>query len=127
MKIESLRLRNFKAFQEVELNDLPGFCVFVGANGSGKSTIFSVFGFLRDAMASNVNTALAKLGGSRGFREVRSRNAEGPIEIELKFREKPDTPLTTYFLQINERQGKAYVDRKFSNTAGGAAENPGIS
>ncbi len=124
MKIESLRLRNFKAFQDVELNDLPGFCVFVGANGSGKSTIFSVFGFLRDAMASNVNTALAKLGGSRGFREVRSRNAEGPIEIELKFREKPDSPLTTYFLQINERLGKAYVEQEILKYRRGSSGKP---
>ena len=95
MKIESIRLKNFKAFRDAELIDLPDFCVFVGANGTGKSTIFSVFGFLKDAITSNVNTALAKLGGSRGFSEVRSRNASGPIEIELKFREKSDMPLTT--------------------------------
>lgn len=124
MKIESLRLKNFKAFQDVELKNLPGFCVFVGANGSGKSTIFNVFGFLRDAMASNVNTALAKLGGNRGFREVRSRNAEGPIEIELKFRDKPDTPLTTYFLQINERQGKAYVEQEILKYRRGSSGKP---
>ena len=69
MKIESIRLKNFKAFKDAELNDLPNFCVFVGANGTGKSTIFSVFGFLKDAITSNVNTALAKLGGqSRVFR-----------------------------------------------------------
>ncbi len=96
MKIEAIRLLNFKAFREIELVSLPNFCVFVGANGTGKSTIFSVFGFLRDAMTSNVNTALMRLGGSRGFYEVRSRNAEGPIEIELKFREKDDSPLITY-------------------------------
>lgn len=124
MKIESLRLKNFKAFQDVELKNLPGFCVFVGANGSGKSTIFNVFGFLRDAMAGNVNTALAKLGGNRGFREVRSRNAEGPIEIELKFRDKPNTPLTTYFLQINERQGKAYVEQEILKYRRGRSGKP---
>lgn len=109
MKIESLRLKNFKAFQDTELKDIPNFCVIVGANGSGKSTIFSVFAFLRDALASNVNTALARLGGSRGFSEVRSRNSSGPIEIELKFREKSGSPLITYSLQINEENGKAFV------------------
>lgn len=109
MKIESLRLKNFKAFQDTELKDIPNFCVIVGANGSGKSTIFSVFAFLRDALASNVNTALARLGGSRGFSEVRSRNSNGPIEIELKFREKSGSPLITYSLQINEENGKAFV------------------
>lgn len=46
MKIESIRLKNFKAFEDAELTDLPNFCVVVGANGTGKSTIFSMFGFL---------------------------------------------------------------------------------
>ena len=112
MKIESIRLKNFKSFKDADLSDLPNLCIIVGANGTGKSTAFQVFQFLRDAMASNVNAALARLGGSRGFKEVRSRNSHGPIEIELKFRARPDNPLTTYFLQINEKQGKALVERE---------------
>ena len=124
MKIESIRLTNFKTFKEIEIAELPNFCVFVGANGTGKSTIFSVFGFLRDAMSSNVTAALAKLGGSRGFREVRSRGTEGPIEIELKFRDKPDTPLTTYFLQIDEEKGKPYVAREVLKYRRGSSGQP---
>jgi predicted ATPase len=124
MKIESIRLKNFKAFQDVEISNLPNFCVFVGANGTGKSTLFSVFDFLRDAMTSNVNTALAKLGGSRGFQEVRSRNSSGPIEIELKFRDKPDTPLITYSLQINEENNRAYVEREILKYRRGSRGQP---
>jgi len=124
MKIESIRLKNFKAFKDAEFSNLPSFCVFVGANGTGKSTIFSVFGFLRDAMISNVNTAMAKLGGSRGFQEVRSRDAKGPIEIELKFRDNVDTPLTTYFLQINEKKGKVYVQREILKYRRGSSGQP---
>ena len=41
MKIETIRLRNFKAFREVNLTDLPGFLVVVGANGTGKTTRLS--------------------------------------------------------------------------------------
>jgi len=124
MKIESIRLKNFKSFQDAELSDLPNFCVIVGANGTGKSTIFQIFGFLRDAMTSNVNAALARLGGSRGFNEVRSRNAGGSIEIELKFRTKPDSPLTTYFLEINEKQGKAVVEREILKYRRGSSGQP---
>ena len=112
MKIESIRLKNFKAFQDSKLSDLPNFCVIVGANGSGKSTIFQLFDFLNNAITSNINVALAKLGGSRGIKEVRSRNSQGPIEIELKFRTKPEAPLITYFLQINEKKGRAIVERE---------------
>lgn len=124
MKIESIRLKNFKAFRDTELTDIPNFCVFVGANGTGKSTIFSMFGFLRDAMTSNVNAALMRLGGSRGLREVRSRNSVGPIEIELKFRDKDDSPLTTYMLQINEAKGKAYVEREILRYRRGSSGQP---
>ena len=124
MKIEGIRFKNFKAFKDAELKDLPSLCVFVGANGTGKSTIFSAFGFLRDAMSSNVNVALEKLGGSRGFREVRSRNAGGSIEIEIKFRDKSDTPLTTYFLQIGEKDGRAFVEREVLKYRRGSGGQP---
>jgi predicted ATPase len=114
MKIESIRLRNFKAFRNAELRDVPNLCVLVGANGSGKSTLFNVFGFLREAMTTNVTTALAKLGGGRGFQEVRSRLPEGDgnIEIELKFRVNTNSPLATYLLSIGERDGAPIVARE---------------
>ncbi len=112
MKIESIRLKNFKAFKDTELVDIPRFCVFIGPNGSGKSTLFSLFGFLKDALASNVNAALMKLGGSRGFQEVRSRDSDGPIEIELKFRSKSTGPLITYTLTINEEDARPIVERE---------------
>ena len=69
MQITQIKLKNFRSFQDVEIRDIPHFAVLVGANGTGKSTLFSVFGFLKDAMISNVTTALAKMGGSRGFKE----------------------------------------------------------
>ncbi|MDR1535861.1 MAG: AAA family ATPase [Planctomycetota bacterium] len=124
MKIESLSLRNFKALKEVEMKNIPPFCVIIGANGSGKSTIFSLFAFLRNALSGNVNTALSVLGGSRGFREVRSRETQGPIRIEIKFREKPDSPLVTYTLQINEENGMAYVEREILQYRRGSGGQP---
>ncbi len=125
MHIESIRLKNFKSFKEMEINNLPKFCVFVGANGSGKSTIFSVFEFLKRAMSSNINAALANLGGSRGFAEVRSRNQSGSIEIEIKFREHPHSPLITYFLEIDQAdQRKAYVKREILKYRRGSGGQP---
>jgi predicted ATPase len=114
MRVESIRLKNFRAFRDVHMRDIPGFCALIGANGTGKSTLFSVFSFLRDAMTTNVTEALGRLGGSRGFQEVRSRNSEGPIEIELQIRaalgEQPT--LITYFLQLAEEAGRPIVERE---------------
>jgi len=94
------------------MKDIPRMCVIVGANGTGKSTIFGVFGFLKDALEADVHSALARHGGSRGFRDVRSRGAKGPIEIELKFRIDDDQPLTTYQLSIDEVDGRPVVARE---------------
>jgi len=114
-RVESIRLKNFRAFRDVHMRDIPGFCVLVGANGTGKSTLFTVFAFLRDAMTTNVSAALGRLGGSRGIQEVRSRGCMGPIEIELKIRAdlgRPRPSLITYFLQLGEDNGRPVVERE---------------
>ncbi len=109
MKIESISLKNFRAFKDVTIENLPAMSVFVGANGSGKTTLFDVFGFLRDALIHNVRQALARRGG---FKEVVSRNTDGPIEIELKFRSKPSDPRVTYSLTISLLDNMPVVERE---------------
>ena len=113
MQIEQIRLKNFCAFKDITMRDIPKFAVIIGENGTGKSSLFSVFGFLKEAMISNVTTALTKLGGSRRFKEVRSRNTNGPIEIEIKFRPETRGRLITYTLSISEEDdGKPFVERE---------------
>jgi predicted ATPase len=112
MRLESLKLKNFKAFRDAEMRNIPRLCVIVGANGVGKSTLFKVFAFLKDAMESNIRTALAKHGGGRGFEEVRSRGASGNIEIELKFRVSDDKPLITYSLSLGCENGIPFVAKE---------------
>ena len=70
MRIESIKLTDFKTFQNTEISGMASFCVFIGANGSGKSTLFDVFGFLKDALTNNIRMALQVRGG---FKEVVSR------------------------------------------------------
>ena len=126
MQIEHVSLRNFKTFQSSELREIPSFCVLVGPNGSGKSTLFNLFGFLQDAMASNVQVALARLGGNRGFEEVCSRGQDGNIEIELKFRRRPSEPLITYHLCVgwDRAERKAYVEREVLKYRRGSKGRP---
>lgn len=112
MHIESLKLHNFKAFQNAELRDIPRFCVVVGANGSGKSSLFGVFGFLRDCLKHNVRQALDMRGK---FGEVISRGHEGEtISIEVKFRMPLGSAnrLVTYSLEIAEDNGRPVVRRE---------------
>ena len=113
MKIESIRLKNFKVFQNVEIKEIPAFCVIVGANGSGKSTLFDVFHFLKDCLQFNVTTALRARGG---FREVVSReHQEELVEIEIQFRMEINNRdrLVTYLLEISQdEKGNGLVERE---------------
>jgi predicted ATPase len=127
MRIESIRLKNFRAFRDVHMRDIPGFCVLIGANGTGKSTLFSVFSFLRDAMTTNVTAALGRLGGSRGIQEVRSRDSDGAIEIELKIRAdlgRAQPSLITYSLKLAEEGGRPVVEREILKYRRGSGGQP---
>ena len=97
MQIESLRIRNFRVFQNVSVKKIPPMAVFMGQNGAGKTTFFDIFGFLHDCLSSNVRSALAKRGG---FQEVVSRDQTGNLAFEIKFRPSPGEPEMTYELTI---------------------------
>lgn len=97
MQIESFRIRNFRVFNDVFVENIPQMAVFVGQNGVGKTTFFDAFGFLHDCLNSNVRSALAMRGG---FHEVISRDQTGDIHFMVKFRPSPDEPMITYELTI---------------------------
>jgi predicted ATPase len=112
MKIESIRLKNYKAFRDVHLKDIPSFLVVVGANGSGKTTLFDVFGFLHDCLKGTVRQALDKRGR---FREVLSRDADTDtilIEIQYRMLITGVERLVTYSLEIGEQDGSPIVQRE---------------
>ncbi len=125
MKLEFLKLKNFKSFQHIEMRDIPNFCVVVGANGTGKSTLFNVFGFLRNIFKGDIHSALAKIGGSKGIQEVRSRGSDGDIEIELKFRVEPTKPLISYSIAIGEdKHGSPIIKKELMQYHGDNFEKP---
>lgn len=113
MRIEAIRLKNFKSFRDVRMLDVPSCCVIVGANGAGKSTLFDVFGFLRDCLTFNVRQALQTRGG---YSEIVSRGEDPnlPIEIEVKFRMEIAgvNRLVTYLLRIGQERNRPVVRRE---------------
>ena len=112
MKIESIRLKNFRALRKVDLNQIPPLAVFVGKNGAGKSTLFQVFGFLKTALEKNVTTALQRMGG---YKEVVTRGqAQESISIEIQFRMDIAgvSRLVTYILEIENIDNVPVVKRE---------------
>lgn len=109
MHIEGIRLKNFKALEDVHLVNIPSFCVLVGENGVGKTTFFDVFGFLKDCLTDNVRQALGKRGG---FAQVvtREHGAEKiQIELQVRMEISGKERLVTYALHIALENGLPVV------------------
>ncbi len=98
-RITYLRVKNYRALRDLELKNVTPLTVFLGPNGSGKSTVFDVFAFLSECFSSGLRKAWDRRGR---FKELRTRGADGPIVIELKYREQPESRLITYHLAIDE-------------------------
>ncbi len=120
MQVESIQIKNYRLFRNVELNNLRPMTVVVGANGSGKSTLFDVFTFLKDALAENVAAAVARRGG---FSELVSRDTVGPIVITIRFRESGGR-IVTYQLAVGFEHGRVVVDREFLSYRRGQRGRP---
>ena len=53
-RIESLKVRNFRALRDVDIKNVTPLTVLLGPNGSGKSTVFDVFAFLAECFESGL-------------------------------------------------------------------------
>ncbi len=109
-RIEYLRVQNYRALRDVELKDLSPLTVFLGPNGSGKTTIFDTFAFLAESFQSGLRKAWDKRGR---FKELRTRGCDGHITFEVKYRETKTSPLITYHLEIGEDPKGPFVAREF--------------
>jgi predicted ATPase len=105
-RIESLKVQNYRALHNLELKNLTPLTVFLGPNGSGKSTIFDIFAFLSECFTESLRKAWDRRGR---FRELRTRDSEGCIIIELKYRETSASPLITYHLAIDEENNRPFI------------------
>jgi len=105
-RIEYLKVQNYRALHNLELKNLTPLTVFLGPNGSGKSTIFDVFAFLSECFTESLRKAWDRRGR---FRELRTRDSDGCIIIELKYRETSKSPLITYHLAIDEENNRPFI------------------
>jgi predicted ATPase len=120
-RIEYLRVKNYRALCDLELKEMTPLTVFLGPNGSGKSTIFDVFAFLSECFITGLRRAWDKRGR---FKELRTRGEEGPVVVELKYREKPNSPVITYHLAIDEGGKGPYVAEEWLQWRRGSHGQP---
>ncbi|MCZ2291908.1 MAG: AAA family ATPase [Burkholderiales bacterium] len=119
-RIEYLKVQNFRVLRELEFKDLTPLTVLLGPNGSGKSTVFDVFAFLAECFELGLRRAWDKRGRAK---ELRTRGSDGPVTIEIKYRE-PGFPLITYHLAVDERAGGPVVAEEWLQWRRGSSGKP---
>ena len=118
VKIEGVRIKNFRSLKDVTLGrlwnqqqsePLTPLTAVIGKNGVGKSTLFDAFGFLADCLKSGVEEA-CDVRGRGGFEKIRSQGQQGPIEFEVYYKEDGNARPITYELAIDlDNSGRPYV------------------
>jgi len=101
MKIESLRIENFRGFKD-EIIHFDNYACFIGPNGAGKSTILTALNvFFRQYKDSG--TDLSKLS----IDDYHHKNPKNPIRITVTFTDLSDQAKAD--LKDYVRQGKLIV------------------
>ena len=117
-KIEGIGISNYRVLKDVTLGKLwstpraaplTPMTAVIGRNGVGKSSLFDAFGFLADCLKLGVEEA-CDARGRGGFDRIRSQGSDGPIQVEVYYREGPKALPVTYMLFIDrDSSGRPYV------------------
>ncbi len=89
MKINRLKITNFKSIDSLTLSHITNFSVFAGANGSGKTTIFQALDFVGHIFRQGLSQTLREFGGYDNVHSHKRRAANTAIfsfdiEVEIK-------------------------------------------
>ena len=109
-RVEGISIKNYRVLRDIKLSPLMPLTTLLGPNGSGKSTVFDAFAFLSESFSVGLRKAWDRRGR---FKELRSRDSTGPIVFEVRYREKPKSPVITYHLAIDEGLKGPFVSEEW--------------
>jgi predicted ATPase len=120
-KLEGFRIQNYRVLKDVTLGKLwslqnavplTPMTAVIGKNGVGKSTLFDAFGFLADCLKDGVEEACENRGRG-GFERICSQGQNGPIEIEVYYKEDGNARPITYELSIGlDKHQRPFVQKE---------------
>lgn len=112
MKLHSLHIKNFKSIADIRLQDLSSFAVFAGANGAGKSNLFSALEFYKFVVDVGAVNAVKRFEGYKSIhcRKLRTENARKFLcELRLEL----DGVLYEHRLEVLSLDKEPYLKESF--------------
>ena len=116
-KILGIAIKNYGLLKDVKMGQLysdqtgvplGNMVAIIGPSGSGKSTLTDAFGFIADALMTDVETA-CDANNRGGFDQLVSQGSSDPIHFEIYYKENSNSRPITYELTI----GKDKFDRPY--------------
>jgi predicted ATPase len=101
--IKSVRIRNFKAIRDSKTIRFSDLAVFIGNNGSGKSSVFEALQFLQTAFRSGLDKAFEPFGDLDNIRHNQSRLSKEQI-TEYGFRKLFEPVEMTIIADIDKKR-----------------------
>lgn len=103
MKIKSIRVANFKSFNDCTI-ELKDFNVIIGANASGKSNFVQIFRFIKDIQKHGLENAISLQGGIEYLRNT-NIGASQDFLLEIIFKPELSTRVVRSEKEKNEKFG----------------------
>ncbi|MDY6797000.1 MAG: AAA family ATPase [Actinomycetota bacterium] len=106
MKIISLKVKNFKSFQYININPSE-FNVLIGANASGKSNFTKIFSFLNDIAKYGLNNAISMQGGIEYLLNFNMPRSDG-LYMQINYAFKDDV-FISFTLEENDELLQEFI------------------
>jgi predicted ATPase len=132
VSVSKVTTKNYKNIRLEEGLDWGALTVLIGANGSGKSNVISLFQFLQESVAgagtddqrgrTNFEDAVSRLGGAR----ILDGTISAPANVNVEYQFASESKETTLGIEllVPRSHHKVIVEREFLDSGSGYSSPP---
>ncbi len=107
--IRSMKISNYRSLKFFSITPLQPFSVFLGKNGSGKSTVLDAMQFLSNCIQNGLYQTCKERGG---IHELLSKDSSQSLEIQIELYDDENDESMIYSIHISQKFGTPYVAKE---------------
>jgi predicted ATPase len=107
--IRSIHIENYRSLKTFHISPLVPFTVFLGKNGSGKSTILDSLLFLSEGIQGGIQKTCKEKGG---ILELLSKDSSDSFSISIELYDDVSCDSLEYSIHISQDNGIPYVKKE---------------